>query len=146
MDEDQQKTINSPKNVMSTSGSRRISGTFGSGKMSKPLNSSANNFKQSMGKKEKDQEAQPIARFDAHQYESKIQELLELIDIQEQKLKLQDEQKYKLLNKLKDVEKENRDKHAKIEELLGDRNQKSNEILELNTRLLDLNTKSKFVS
>ena len=48
-----------------------------------------------------------IKRMDAHEYERKIQELLEKIDILESRLKTMGEQKYKLVSKLKNTEDEN---------------------------------------
>ena len=48
-----------------------------------------------------------FTRMDAHDYENKIQELLEKIDILETRLKLMGEQKFRVVSKLKTYENEN---------------------------------------
>ena len=56
-----------------------------------------------------------ILRMDAHQYEKKINELLETIDILESKLLLLNSQKGYAVTKLKDYEEKNDDLQKKID-------------------------------
>ena len=82
-----------------------------------------------------------ISRMDAHQYEQKIQELLELVEVYENKLENQHEQKLKITNKLKEVEQDNFKYQNKIQNLNDDKLKQGKEIIDLSHKLLDINNK-----
>ena len=91
-----------------------------------------------------------IKRMDAHEYEKKIQELLEKIDILETRLKQMGEQKYKLVSKLKNTEDENdilKDQITKAnnnnKQLNSDKEKYQKQIAELKTSNQALNDKAR---
>jgi hypothetical protein len=92
------------------------------------------------------QKIQVTPRMDALQYEHKIQELLELVEIQESKINSQHEQKLKLTNKLREVENDNLKHQNKIGKLNEDRLNQGREIVDLSQKVLDMNSKYQVVS
>lgn len=91
-----------------------------------------------------------IKRMDAHEYERKIQELLEKIDILESRLKTMGEQKYKLVSKLKNTEDENETLKEQItkqnnsnRQLNSDKEKYERQIAELKTSNKALNDKAR---
>jgi len=102
------------------------------------------NFSQKDNHKRKEQPN--ISRLDAHGYEHKIQDLLELVEIQENKINNQHENKMKLVSKLKEVEDDNIKYQGKINKLNDDRLNQGKEIVDLSQKLLDVNNKYQVVS
>ena len=91
-----------------------------------------------------------IKRMDANEYEKKIQEHLEKIDILETRLKQMGEQKYKLVSKLKNTEDENdilKDQITKAnnnnKQLNSDKEKYQKQIAELKTSNQALNDKAR---
>lgn len=89
---------------------------------------------------------QTTSRMDALQYEHKIQELLELVEIQESKINSQHEQKLKLTNKLREIENDNLKHQNKIGKLNEERLNQGREIVDLSQKVLDMNSKYQVVS
>lgn len=87
-----------------------------------------------------------ISRLSAHQYEHKIQDLLELVEVQENKMNTQQENKYKLLNKLKDTDEERNNMYDKINNLNKQKLNQGKEIIDLSHKLIEYDNKYKSVS
>lgn len=87
-----------------------------------------------------------LSRLSAHQYEHKIQDLLELVEVQENKMNNQQENKYKLLNKLKDTDEERNHMYSKINDLNHEKLRQGKEIIDLSHRLIEYDNKYKSVS
>ena len=85
-----------------------------------------------------------LTRLNAQEYELKIQELLEIVDIQERKIKEDNEKRAKLLHKIKEDEIEKENFEQKVDFLNNDRLDQTKDIVSLNEKLLELNKKSKF--
>lgn len=87
-----------------------------------------------------------IKRMDAHQYEDKIQDLLELLEVQENKINEEYDKKVKLLHKLNDISQNNVQFQEQIENLNDNKLKQAEEIAALSQKLFDLNSKHEFVS
>lgn len=89
--------------------------------------------------------SQIIKRMEAHDYENKIQELLELLELQESKINIEYDKKLKLLNKLNNISNDNNKFKNEVDNLNNDRLEQAKEIINLSHRLLDTNNKVKHV-
>ena len=85
-------------------------------------------------------------RAEAHEYERKMQDLLEKLEIVESKLKTTNDQKFKILQKLKETEEENETLKDQIAKQVNNNQKQNEEISKLNQKLNEVMKANKNVS
>lgn len=88
---------------------------------------------------------QAIRRADAHDYEKKIQELCEKIEILEKKLKTTNDQKYKILTQMKDLEEDNEKYRQQIARQAENLSKQEQEMEKINNEMKNLSNTNKNV-
>lgn len=79
-----------------------------------------------------------MPRAEAHEYEKKMQDLIEKIEILESKLKLTNDQKFKILQKLKETEEENDMLKDQLAKQVNNNHKQMEEIEKLNSKMNDV--------
>lgn len=87
-----------------------------------------------------------LPRLDAHEYEKKIQDLLEKIEILESRLKTTSDQKLKILQRLKDYEEDNDRMKDQIARQASHNQRLSEEVTVLNNRIQELTNSNRNVN